>query len=1718
MGHSTGLISRFSRETTHSLRSVSSTIGHARRVWSFLFVVALLVPLLGPALSQPALAARPTATTDQEAPGEYQLYVSSVSNRGKKQELARQNVVHGNTYIFVTPEDGVDRVRFFIDPSESELEDPYLSGTPFSVDDDAPFDLAGTNPGNSKNAKPFDTKSLENGPHTIIAALDLADGTTEIVRSDIIVHNGPRKLLFKEQELVLRLPKGGRTSRAVHLVTSDGTPAEVTLSEDASWLSVERPVLSDDSNRSSAPASQVLTVDTEGLEPGTYTATLTASSSELESGSMSITAVVEESTCSPLPCNEILVALPYTLDFSDDHGKILDGAGVGTGFTHIDPPTNATGYLPSNLAVDMTGTGTFNIATTSGIAYTTTNSQDNAIGVGIDAPSQISVLSTTILNAPAGTGKYEQGGLWFGNDEDNYVKFVVISNPTGMAIQHLMEVGGQAVASKVTPVLNLSGATVALSLTANPNDRSITSTYSVNGGPTTTLAKFTAPGEFFSFDAAGIDPNIGTRSFGGPFATHRNGASPVTYSFDNFSVAAGSQPPPSTDFTFNKTTFSFPTPTALAWGPDDRLYATEIFGKVHRIALNDSKQVVSNEVFTPIGSRLTLGITVDPASTPDNVILWVAHSNDSPNNGELNSSTVTRLSGANLENRQDVITGLPRAIANHAINSIHFSPDGRLYIALGGNTGAGAPNSAATEFGTRAEQPLSASLLVADVKAAGFSGQCASPELTYDVPATCDVTVFSSGLRNMYDFIFHSNGKIYGPDNGLGVTGTFPPSPTAPCEGFGNTASWTTGGHNPGEQPDSLYLLEEGKYYGHPNQYRSQCVFKDGSYQGVAPLPNYTSPILSLGMNKSADGTVEYKSNAFNGALQGQILITNYSVGDDITRIKLSADGTSVVESKQLVGGFSNPLPLLEGPDGTLYVGELGANRIAVLVPTQPGTGDPGDQGTWLPKTAAAAALLDPGSAALNGKLYVVAGKTSSGPVKTVRVYDPVTDSWTDGPSLPPEYAAVENPAVVAYDGKLYVFGGSALPFSGAVTTAAVLDPSTSTWTILTPMNTARGGAGAQVIGDKIYVVGGLGGNGASLASMEIYNPALNSWSPGASMATRRDNPGTAVLDGKLYAFGGRTRNANGTVAPDILASVEMYDPGTNSWTSRASMPTARRTMVVGTLNGRAQVMGGERTPSGGSFAANEEYDPASNTWRTLAPMANPRHGAAAGTINGVVYVATGGVVAGSSFSTINDAFFFDAPGEDTEPPEAPAGLTAAPNSGGTVIDLDWDDNTDPDFAGYHVYRSDAADGTFTKITVDPVAGSTFSDMGAPAGATSYYYVTAVDTSDNESSPSNTASATLPDGGDTGPPVAPTGLVATGSATGISLDWADNTDPDLAGYHVYRADSASGSFNLLTVDPVSASTYEDTAAPPGMTSYYYVTAVDTSDNESAPSGTANASRPSDATNSLVYSKASNRSTPAILDGATVAGNVYIFTTPDTSEIVRVRFYLDNPSMVGTPTRTENGAPYDFAGGTVQTAKAFNTATLSEGSHSVTAAVELTGGTTKVITATFTVDNEVEEPGGNPWDVVFDIPTRIQAEDYRSGGASFGFQDTTSANLGGAYRTDAVDIQATTDTGGGYNVGWIATGEWLAYDINVTTAGNYVFTARVATINNGRSFHIEIDGVNVTGSIAVPTTGGYQTWKNVSSIPVNLTQGTHTLKIVMETPGFNLNYVDVTAAP
>ena len=106
--------------------------------------------------------------------------------------------------------------------------------------------------------------------------------------------------------------------------------------------------------------------------------------------------------------------------------------------------------------------------------------------------------------------------------------------------------------------------------------------------------------------------------------------------------------------------------------------------------------------------------------------------------------------------------------------------------------------------------------------------------------------------------------------------------------------------------------------------------------------------------------------------------------------------------------------------------------------------------------------------------------------------------------------------------------------------------------------------------------------------------------------------------------------------------------------------------------------------------------------------------------------------------------------------------------------------------------------------------------------------------------------------------------------------------------------------------------------------------------------------------SLLMSTSANRSAPVSLNGANPSGNVYIFTSPDTSNISVVRFWLDNPNHTGSPRRSEGSAPYDFNGGTVTAANPFNVSSLSSGSHSVTAEIALTTGGSQFITATFTV--------------------------------------------------------------------------------------------------------------------------------------------------------------------
>ncbi|MDP9173916.1 MAG: carbohydrate-binding protein [Planctomycetota bacterium] len=150
-----------------------------------------------------------------------------------------------------------------------------------------------------------------------------------------------------------------------------------------------------------------------------------------------------------------------------------------------------------------------------------------------------------------------------------------------------------------------------------------------------------------------------------------------------------------------------------------------------------------------------------------------------------------------------------------------------------------------------------------------------------------------------------------------------------------------------------------------------------------------------------------------------------------------------------------------------------------------------------------------------------------------------------------------------------------------------------------------------------------------------------------------------------------------------------------------------------------------------------------------------------------------------------------------------------------------------------------------------------------------------------------------------------------------------------------------------------------------------------------------------------------------------------------------------------------------------------------------------------------------------------VPGTIQAENYDLGGQGVAYSTSDKTNQGGAYRNDGIGIETTTDTGGGFDVGWVHAGEWLKYTVNVANTGNYTLGVRVASNSPGGTFHVESDGVNITGSMKLTSTGGWQIWKTLTK-NVSLTAGTHVLRLVIDSSISsdigNFNWLSLTAAP
>ncbi len=305
-------------------------------------------------------------------------------------------------------------------------------------------------------------------------------------------------------------------------------------------------------------------------------------------------------------------------------------------------------------------------------------------------------------------------------------------------------------------------------------------------------------------------------------------------------------------------------------------------------------------------------------------------------------------------------------------------------------------------------------------------------------------------------------------------------------------------------------------------------------------------------------------------------------------------------------------------------------------------------QGTWTTKASMPRPQAGAVAGVINGQLYVMGGNACSNPAgcgfppgTAYQAYNPATDTWATKASAPTPRAGAGADVI---NNKLYVVGGCINTDCASTTNILeVYDPATDTWASLAPMPTPRSEMFVGAINGKLYVAGGTQRFTNALTTLEVYDPATNTWD-----TTKRPMPigqaqGTgAVVNGNLYVIGGFDTRATGPNPPGPfqVGTVQAYDPVTDSWSTKAAMPTARRSPASGVVNNllftKLYVVGGA---AGGSIlSTNEAYDPLTNSWTTEAAMPTARFGLQAGVINGVLYAAGGANSSGLSIGT-NEAF-----------------------------------------------------------------------------------------------------------------------------------------------------------------------------------------------------------------------------------------------------------------------------------------------------------------------------------------------------------------------------------------------------------------------------------------------------------------------------------------------
>jgi DNA-binding CsgD family transcriptional regulator/N-acetylneuraminic acid mutarotase len=250
-------------------------------------------------------------------------------------------------------------------------------------------------------------------------------------------------------------------------------------------------------------------------------------------------------------------------------------------------------------------------------------------------------------------------------------------------------------------------------------------------------------------------------------------------------------------------------------------------------------------------------------------------------------------------------------------------------------------------------------------------------------------------------------------------------------------------------------------------------------------------------------------------------------------------------------------------PVGTLYAiaGETNGGITGAVERYDPAI----DQWTPLP-TSKPTRVSNVSAAAIDAWIYVPGGWTAEGqPTALVEAYNPADDTWKQVAPLPRPLSGY---ALVAYDGRLYVFGGK--DDRGYVNATYIYDPRQDRWQEGRPMPSRRAYAAAATLGSGIYVIGGYDGE-REQSSCELYHPQGDAWESCEPLTLGRGGLGLAGVADRLYAVGGGWSNTlwfSEEYNPSSATWTPFETPVSRQWRSLASASTFDRFYVAGGWNG----------------------------------------------------------------------------------------------------------------------------------------------------------------------------------------------------------------------------------------------------------------------------------------------------------------------------------------------------------------------------------------------------------------------------------------------------------------------------------------------------------------------------------------------------------------------